>query len=157
MSFGFLMAGAGGASRLTFGEPGYNGDPVWTPDGKSLVYDATAALSKGGFSDIYRINADGSGPRQLLLKGEHDIVPFDWSRDGRYLLYAQYGSATGSSNEEIWALPLSEVGKPFLMVKTSLTLSPRHHSLSPNGRGMAYTSPEPCQPRLHAMRFARRP
>ena len=100
-------------TRLTFGEPGFNGDPVWAPDGKSLVYDSTAALMNGGVSDIYRINADGSGPRQLLLKGEHYVVPFDWSRDGRYLLYAQYGSAQGSSNEEIWVLPLKESGKPF--------------------------------------------
>jgi hypothetical protein len=141
-------------TRLTFGEPGFNGDPVWAPDGKSLVYDVAAALSKGGFSDIYRINADGSGPRQLLLKGEHDIVPIDWSRDGRYLLYAQYGSATGSSDEEIWALPLSEAGKPFLVVKTGFTQSPRHHSLSPNGRWLAYTSAESGKPQVFVMPFA---
>lgn len=55
-------------TRLTFGEPGFNGDPVWAPDGKSPVYDAAAALSKGGFSDIYRINADGSGPASCCLR-----------------------------------------------------------------------------------------
>jgi len=137
-------------TRLTFGEPGFNGDPVWAPDGKSLVYDAIAF---GSLSDIYRINTDGSGPRQLLLKGEHYIVPVDWSRDGRYLLYAQYASATGSSNEEIWALPLSGGGKPFLVVKTGFTQSPRHHSLSPNGRWLAYTSTESGQPEVFVVPF----
>jgi Tol biopolymer transport system component len=101
----------------------------------------------------------------LLLKGEHYVVPFDWSRDGRYLLYAQYGSASsdqsssasfrgqGSSNEEIWALPLRESGKPFLVVKTGFTQAPRHHSLSPNGRWLAYTSAESGKPEVFVMPF----
>jgi len=140
-------------TRLTFGEPGYNGDPVWAPDGKSLVYDATATLASGGVSDIYRINADGSGPRQLLLKGDHYMVPFDWSRDGQYLLYAQYGSAQGSSDEEIWALPVNEGGKPFPVIKTGRAAAPRHHSLSPNGRWLAYTSAESGNQEVFVMPF----
>src|SRR5260370_22920361 len=60
----------------------------------------------------------------------------------------------GRSQGEIWVLALSEAGKSFLVVKTGLTVSPRHHSLSPNGRWLAYTSAESGKPEVFVMPFA---
>jgi TolB protein len=51
-----------------------NEDPTWSPDGRHLVYSSTR--NRG--SDIYMINSDGTGERQIT-KDMKCYSP-DWSR-----------------------------------------------------------------------------
>src|SRR5258707_13472325 len=57
-------------SRLTF-LPGANNYPVWTPDGRSIVFRSTNPSAPG----IYWIPSDGSGEAQRLTDGKLDAFP----------------------------------------------------------------------------------
>jgi len=56
----------------------------WTPDGSAIAY---AARQAGG-GNIWAQPIDGSAPRQLTHWNPAPIFSFDWSRDGKWLAYA---------------------------------------------------------------------
>ena len=87
--------------------------------------------------------SDGSGAPEKLYDGGHPDFPTDWSHDGEYLLFDRAdGVIGGVGREQVWALPLLGERKPFLLVATGSTAYPRRHSISPNGRWLAYSSNE---------------
>jgi eukaryotic-like serine/threonine-protein kinase len=67
-------------TRLTF-EGNANVDPLWTPDGKRIVF-------KGGQNRLFWQPADGSGPAEELTKSEltSNNVPGSFSPDGQVLV-----------------------------------------------------------------------
>jgi hypothetical protein len=70
-----------------------------------------------------------------LTKGEQGH-PLDWSRDGRFLLFARAPSPTQS---DLWILPMGEGDrKPVKYLATGFRL--RHGSFSPDGRWVMYAS-----------------
>jgi len=56
--------------------------PVFSPDGKQLAFTGM----EGGLSDLYVINADGTGLRQLTRDKYAQLMPA-WSPDGKTLAY----------------------------------------------------------------------
>jgi len=120
-------------TRLTFG-PVQNNDPIWSPDGKWIVYNS----DRNGHSTIFRKHSDGSGVEELLLTDDQVTIPSDWSRDGKYLLYSR--GPVGDS--EIWVLPLEGDRKPALVVPRAANSATAQGSFSPDGRWLAYTSNE---------------
>src|SRR5258708_6053919 len=52
--------GRGNDTRLTF-DPRPDGSPVWSPDGKKIIF----AANRGGSMDLYEKSADGGGEEQL--------------------------------------------------------------------------------------------
>jgi eukaryotic-like serine/threonine-protein kinase len=72
-------------SRVT-SEPGAEDPPVWTPDGKALVY----GRSRRGKSSIYR-RAVGGGEEQEILQGESGLYPAQITTDGTILYHNQQG------------------------------------------------------------------
>ena len=104
-------------------------DPVWSRDGKRLLF---CLLSDSGSELVERtIGADAGS---VILESGHLIYPRDWSRDGRIVLYDSY--ETGVSN--IWVLPLSADRKP-----AAFRRSPANEvgaQFSPDDRWVAFTS-----------------
>jgi Tol biopolymer transport system component/tRNA A-37 threonylcarbamoyl transferase component Bud32 len=86
-------ADGGNGTQLTRGPGRWQGTPGWSPDGRSIVFDSQAE----GSVDIWTINVDGSGLRQITHDPAYDIVP-TWSRDGRFIYFAS--DRTGRF--EIW-------------------------------------------------------
>lgn len=61
----------------------------WSPDGKRLVFSAPTEESDG---DLFVMNADGTGRRQLLETPELE-QPADWSPDGHTILFTQFNAS----------------------------------------------------------------
>jgi Tol biopolymer transport system component len=127
-------------TRLTFG-PVTNAYPVWSPDGKWIAYDS----DREGYSELFRKPSDGSGAEELLLKETSLHVPTDWSRDGKFLIYAR-GASVGDA--EIWAVPLEGERKSWQVLPHGT--DPR---LSPDGRWLTYMSLESGAPEAYVVPF----
>jgi Tol biopolymer transport system component len=122
----------GGALRFTTA-PQPEIAPVWSPDGKRIVF--SAGYSRPQF-DLYRKALDGTAS-ELLLSTDESLQATDWSRDGRYLLYRTVSS---SANFDIWALPLEGDKKPIPLVRTPF--EERDAQFSPDAKWIAYQSNE---------------
>ncbi|MFX5157842.1 Tol-Pal system protein TolB, partial [Acinetobacter baumannii] len=61
---------------------GSNSAPAWAPDGKRLAI----VLTKDGSSQIYTINADGSGLTRVAGSSSIDTEP-QFSPDGQYIYF----------------------------------------------------------------------
>jgi len=116
-----------GTIRFTFG-PGLNEIPIWSPDGKQIVFGSSRATH----FELYRKNSDGSGAEQQLTDlGVSEQGTWDWSRDGKYIL--------ARKNNELWYFTIPDLqAKPFLQPKWSL----RNAQFSPDGKFVAYASNE---------------
>src|SRR2546426_1730976 len=67
--------------------------PAWSPDGRQLVFTGY----DGGLSDLFIINADGTGLRRLTNDKYADLQPA-WSPDGKTIAFAtDRGPATDFS------------------------------------------------------------
>ena len=122
-----LDLGRGVRTRLTFG-PVTNNFPIWSPDGKWIAY----ASPRAGSNAIYRKPADGSGAEEILMSDPDGVwlVPTDWSRDGKTLIYS---SGLRNGDQITWALSLDGERKPRLVLEHA-----SDGTLSPNGRWLAY-------------------
>jgi serine/threonine-protein kinase len=123
-------------TRLTFFQRISNNSPVWTPDGRHIVFELLSSELSG--PGIYWMRSDGAGAAQQLVAGQN-LVGYSFSPDGKRLAY--WGLS--GSDYGIWTLPLDladpehpKAGKPelFLASKSPL-LSP---VFSPDGHWIAY-------------------
>jgi eukaryotic-like serine/threonine-protein kinase len=122
----------GAKTRVTF-DPGNDRYPIWSPDGNHIVWLST----RGGERAFYRKLASGGGQEELLLKSDVNFMPYDWSADGRFILYMRYPPQTRG---DIWVLPLRGDRQPIPFLQT-----PFHETrarFSPDGRWIAYMSNE---------------
>ncbi|HEY3252154.1 MAG TPA: DPP IV N-terminal domain-containing protein [Ignavibacteria bacterium] len=71
------------------GGSAYN--PKFSPDGKYLGF----VWNKGGNLDLYICNSDGIGIKQIT-SGSENTVQFDWSGDGKKLVYESVGEGISS-------------------------------------------------------------
>jgi len=84
-------------TRLTFS--GRAGHPVWTPDGKHIIFQL---FTPSGYF-IQWIRADGAGETQTLWKSTTQHRPASLTPDGRYLAFTNLDPHT---NYDIWTVPL---------------------------------------------------
>jgi len=119
------------STKITF-DPAVNWQAVWTADGSRIVF----ASSQNGPFDLYQKVSSGAGKEELVLKSEEAKYPYDWSPDGRFLLYVAVGTGLRGS---LWYLPLTgDDRKPVRYLQSDANES--HARFSPDGRFVAYTS-----------------
>ena len=135
-----LDVARGVLSRFT-SDPGIEGDPIWSPDGRRLVFGS----NRNGQSDLFEKALSGE-TETLLLASDEPKYPEDWSRDGRFIVYV---SLTGG--QDLWILPLPEDRKPFVFVENPFTKDEPH--FSPDGRWLAYYSNESGRAEVYAQPF----
>ena len=83
--------------RLTT-NPGTEGEPVWSPDGRRLVFTGTP---QEGLPQLFAINADGSGLRQLT-EGKGGSHSATISSDGRQVAFI----SSREGKPEVYVMPL---------------------------------------------------
>jgi serine/threonine protein kinase/dipeptidyl aminopeptidase/acylaminoacyl peptidase len=113
--------------------PGPEIFPLWSPDGSRIVF----ARSDGQGFKLYQKPTAGAGKETLLLDAAQSLVPSDWSRDGRFLLYRRIDLEKGT---ELWVLPMDGSGKPFPVVQSNF--ENLVGQFSPDGRWVAFESNE---------------
>jgi len=127
----------GTASRLSF-FPGENRRPVWTPDGKHIIFASGNPAAPG----LYWIRSDGSGEAHRLI--EQANSQYSFSPDGQRLAFVD--SSKSGVDADIFTARVEgdpehpRLGKPELFVGTPATeINPE---FSPDGRWLAYQSNE---------------
>jgi Tol biopolymer transport system component len=132
--------------RLT-ADPGFEADPVWSPDGESIVFSS----SRKGTYDVYRKPETGLGTQQLLFASPSLDFPNDWSSDGRFVLVESIAFEGGTPSGDLWVVPVAGDQGPFPFLKTKFAEGqPR---LSRDGRWIAYTSDESGAREVYVQEF----
>ncbi len=129
-------------SRLTFLK-GLNRWPVWTSDGRNIVFQSTNPAAPG----LYWIRSDGSGEAQRLTDGKTAEIPHSFSPDGKRLAFSQIGN--GGKQQIFTALVEHDPTRGALEVrlgKPELFVGARFRGIlsafSPDGRWLAYQGGE---------------
>jgi Tol biopolymer transport system component len=131
----FDVAGTTSGRRLTFG--GANRFPIWSADGRRIVFES----DREGDPGLFWQRADGSGALERLTKAEHETfhVPESISSDGGHLLFrvnqGRVPNARGPS--KLMALSLKDRKATPLSDGES-----RFGAFSPDGRWVAYSGRE---------------
>ena len=138
--------GRGTQMRLTAG-PGENLTPIWSPDGERVAFASDGRHQ----DDLIVRGTSGGGGDEALSDEPGQKVPFDWSRDGRYVLYFDR-PATGVRNPRLSVLPLFGDRKPFVFYPTT-TDGQFVASFSPDGRWVAFSNAESGRTEVYAASF----
>jgi serine/threonine protein kinase/Tol biopolymer transport system component len=137
---------SGVKTALSFGSGSGQGNlyPVWSPDGRRIIYTSY----RNGKYGLYLKASDGSGSEESLLETVDRIrFPTDWSPDGKFLTYIE-GAQGGWA---IWMLPLEGERKPFLFHKSQF--AEREAGFSPGGEWVAYCSNESGDYKVYVVPF----
>lgn len=117
-------------TRFTQGA-GRKATPIWSRNGAYIAYTSDAE----GPVDIYRKPFTTGGPAEPLVVGPAPFKnPFDWSPDGKYLIYEQLGEGT---NMDLWIAPTDGSGEPHPYMAE--VYQERKAQFSPDGRWVAYS------------------
>jgi Tol biopolymer transport system component len=129
----FLRSQTGSRRRLTR-DATTDGVPSWSPDRQRIVF---ARAEAGGGTDIWTMNADGTGRRRLAgsARGAHDLYP-RFSPDGRLIVFA---SDRGGREADVYVMRADGTGLRRL-VTGPRTVDDTQPSFSPDGAYVVFAS-----------------
>lgn len=103
---------------------------VWLPDGVRLAFSS----ARDGAANIFIRDAGGSGASEKLVTGSQHADPGSWSRDGRWLAYAETSPLT---SWDLWKYDTAAHQASLFLRTEALERTP---AISPSGRWLAYSS-----------------
>jgi len=122
----------GVTSRITEGDASGQ-SAVWAPDGQSIAYSSV----RRGSLDLYLRSMVTGKDEDVLVGAAQAERAFDWSPDGRYLVY---GTTASSGRSDLWLLPMTGERRPVAYLDG--TFNEMQAAVSPDSRWLAYTSDE---------------
>ena len=102
--------------------------PAWSRDGRTIVFVSW----RDGNGEVYAMDADGSGPRNLTQNPAKDVRPA-WSPDGRRIAFA----SRRDGNSEVYVMNADGSGQRNLTRNPAFDADP---AWSPDGRKIAFVS-----------------
>ena len=132
-------------TRLT-ADPSADNSPVWTPDGRQIVFVSPRA----GAANLFMQAADGTGPVRRLTESPSGQNPHGFSPDGSRLVLSEAppGDASGS---DLRLLLLNGPSRTQPLLQTPFV--ERHGQISPDGKWLAYQSNESGRPEVYVRPF----
>ena len=124
--------------RLTK-DPGLDMSPVWTPDGRSIIWTATATNS---LQNVYRQAADGTGAPERLTTSPNGQFPTSISGDGLRLVLWEGGASPVNDDILTLSLERSSNAPPHPEPLVHTTAKELNAEISPDGHWIAYESDE---------------
>jgi TolB protein len=140
----FIAAADGTDERPLLAAPDNDYNPVWAPDGKSLVFTS----DRNGSADLYTVNPDGSGLTRLTTETSYDDQAA-FSPDGSQLVFV---STRGKGTANLWILDLATKNVKELTSGPGGDFRP---SWSPDGKWIAYSSGHGITPPFSEGRWER--
>jgi Tol biopolymer transport system component len=122
---------------------------VWSPDGRRIAFARPRGRTEPGpccysaHSDIYVMDADGSGTRKLTHNALQNAEPA-WSPDGRKIAFR----STRNGNRDIYVMNADGSGKRNLTRNAAWDSRP---SWSPDGQKIAFVSNRDGRLEAHVM------
>ena len=104
---------------------GNNSAPAWSPDGNKLAI----VLTYGANSQVYTINTDGSGLKQITKSTAIDTEP-TWSNDGNWI----YFTSDRGGRPQIYKVSSDGGDSKRVSFEGAYNVSPR---FSPDGKSLA--------------------
>ena len=109
----------------------------WMPDGKALTFISVRSADSADAESVFRVEADGSGRAEEILRHRHGIWETEVSRDGRWLVVR---SDEENADGNVYARRL--VGDTALVPLLTDPSQTNQIALSPDGRWLAWCSNE---------------
>jgi TolB protein len=125
----FIAAADGSDERPLLGQSSIDYDPVWSPDGKSIVFTS----ERSGSADLFRVGSEGGGLERLTDNAAYDDQAA-FSPDGRYIVFV---SSRGDGTADLWTLDLQTKQAKLLTSGPGGDFRP---SWSPDGNLVAFSS-----------------
>jgi Tol biopolymer transport system component len=125
----FVSASDGSGERPLLASPDTDYDPVWAPDGGSIVFTS----DRNGQADLFRVNPDGSGLTRLTTDAAYDDQAA-FSPNSKQLVFV---STRGGGTAKLWTMDLATRGAKVLTTGKDGDFRP---SWSPDGKWIAFSS-----------------
>lgn len=117
--------------------------PIWTPDGKKILF----ALEKSLVQNLFLQPYDGSSQMERLTTSEYAQYPGSWSSDGKTVALVEVHPDSGN---DIMILDVrAKRVTPFLNTKSD----EQFPDFSPDGRWLAYSSDESGRAEVYVRAF----
>lgn len=122
----------GGTATKVPGTSGGENHAAWSPDGTRIAF-------RSATNEIFVMNADGTGRRQLTNTPAAEQEPV-WSPDGSRIAFAKDASGTDATTDlEIWAMN-ADGGSPTQLTNTVQGARDTQPAWSPLGNQIAFVS-----------------
>jgi serine/threonine-protein kinase len=134
-------------------DAGNDGNPVWTPDNKRIVYHAD--IQKNSRPNLFWANADGTGDVVRLTDSPNSQQAWSIHPSGKFIAFQETRATTGA---DLMILPLEgDLTRGLTAGPATVFLqTPAHEAqpiFSPDGRWIAYFSNESGQNDVHVRPF----